>query len=106
MGASMIKTAIFAAFVGAVAYVTMFVDLGGKPFVGHLQEIWSAPLVQQKVDDIRGGVRSHLEKKLKEGAAQAGKAAATSVGTVVKDEITETDRAELFEVLKKAGVRP
>ena len=102
----MIRTAFFAAFLGAVAYLALFVDLGGKSLVGHLQEVWAAPVVQQKFDEIRGGVKANLEKKLKEGADKAGKATVTGIGGAVKDEITDTDRAELFEVLKKAGVKP
>ena len=102
----MIRTAIFAAFLGAVAYLALFVDLGGKSLVGHFQEIWATPAVQKKVEEIKGGVKANIEKKLKDGAREAGKAAATGVGDVVKDEITDSDRAELFEVLKKAGVKP
>jgi len=102
----MIRTAFFAAFLGAMAYLALFVDLGGKSLVGHLRDVWAAPVVQQKVEEIKGGVKANLEKKLKEGAEKAGKAAATGVGNTVRDEITETDRAELFEVLKKAGVKP
>jgi hypothetical protein len=102
----MIRTAIFAAFLGGMAYLALFVDLGGKSLVGHFQEVWAAPIVQKKLEEIRGGVKANIAKKLKEGADKAGKAAATGVGKAVKDEITDTDRAEMFEVLKKAGVRP
>jgi hypothetical protein len=102
----MIKTAITAAFLGAMVYVALFVDLGGKSLVGHLQEIWTAPVVQQKVAEIKGGVKANLEKKLADSVDKAGKVAAGKTTTAVRDELTDGDRAELFEVLKKAGLKP
>ena len=101
----MIKTAIVAAFLGAMVYLALFVDLGGKSLVGHLQEIWAAPIVQQKVADIKGGVKTNLEKKLAAATDKTSKTA-TSVATAARDELTEGDRSELNEVLKKAGIKP
>ena len=80
-------------------------DLGGKSLVGHLREIWETRAVQQKVDNLKNGVKSKLEHKLTEASDKAGKIALEE-GTKARDELTDGDRAALFDVLKKAGVKP
>ncbi|MBI5510212.1 MAG: hypothetical protein HY903_15760 [Deltaproteobacteria bacterium] len=101
----MIKTAILAATLGAGLYMAFFVDLGGKSLVVHLQEVYATPEVQRKVTDIKDGVKEKLETKLAEAAEKRGKTSAVAKEKLgeAKDEISDADRAELTDVLRKAG---
>ena len=99
----MIKTMIVAALFGAAVYAALFVDLGGKNLVAHLRDVWSTPVVQEKVENLKDGVKGKIEKRLAEAAAKGkeGRSAAAEV----RDNITDADRANLFKVLEKAGVK-
>ena len=99
----MLRLAILAALFGGLTYATVFVDLGGKSLVMHLAEIWQAPLVQQKVAKLKDGVKVEIENRLAKATDAAHKKAGERL---VNDGITSEDRAALFEVIKKAGIKP
>ncbi|MFC1611006.1 hypothetical protein ACFL6C_08610 [Myxococcota bacterium] len=102
---TILKTAVGALVFGAFAYCTFFVDLGGQTLAGHFVDIWRAPVVQEKIEQAREGVKKELEDRLADAGSRAGRKAAHTL-TEPTDELTETDRRELEEVLEKVSRAP
>ncbi len=97
---SMLKTIVGAVVLGILAYAAFFVDLGGKTFVTHAQEVWRAPVMREKVELVREGVKRHLEDKLAEAGAQAGRQTA---GRLVGGEVSDADRRQLEAMLEQVA---
>ena len=112
MGA-LFKLMFTAACLGALSYAACRIDLGGQTLVSHLTDVWRAPVVQEKVDKLKDGVKDELEKKVAEANTKGAKAVTEKLATAkratearAQDTLTDEDRDALAKVLEKATRRP
>lgn len=99
---SLLKTIVSAVVLGILAYAFFFVDLGGQSLSGHVADIWRAPVVQGKVEQLKHGVKKNLEDRLAKAGEQAGKQLARRVTDSNQDELSDEDRRDLSKIIEKA----
>lgn len=99
---SLLKSLIGAVVLGILAYAFFFVDLGGQSLSGHFADIWRAPVVQGKVDELKDGVKKNLEERLADAGERAGRRLAREVTDSHEDELSDEDRRSLDEIIEKA----
>ena len=58
------KTAVSLVVLGFVAYVALGFEINGRPLGEHLLDVWRSPVMQEKVDLVRGEMKRELEEKL------------------------------------------
>jgi hypothetical protein len=103
---SLIKTIVGAAFLGVVCYLVFFVDLGGRTLAGHAQDVWQAPVMRDKVERVREGMKRHLESRLAEAGAEVGRQTAQKLTAAPDDELSTADRESLDRVLLEVTTPP
>lgn len=90
----LVKSIVFLTAMAFGLYGVFFVPLGGATLADHAREVWSSTIVQRKVKLVREGVEDELATKLERALAnRAGE-------KPVQPEISDSDRAELEELLK------
>ncbi|MEE8408253.1 MAG: hypothetical protein V3T05_01485 [Myxococcota bacterium] len=99
----LIRIIVGAAILGVAAYAFFFIDLGGKSFAGHVSEIWEAPVVQKKVDELREGVRQEIEEKMARAGEKTGRKLARVATGQGKNEFSDEDRRALDDLIETAG---
>ncbi len=99
----LIRTIVGAAILGVAVYAFFFIDLGGKSLGGHVSEIWETSVVQEKVDQLREGVRQELEEKLALAGEKTGRKLARVATGTNKNEFSDEDRRALDDLIETAG---
>jgi hypothetical protein len=66
----LMRSAMTLAVLGALAFVAFFVNVGGKPFASHVLDVWRSPVMQEKVELVRGEVKRGLEERLAASGAE------------------------------------
>lgn len=97
---TLLKMGVYAIVLAALAYTYFFVDVGGKTFAIHAQEIWQAPIVQQKVGQARNGIKASMAAHWV--SLQQNAAIPKEEQPSASDRLTQEDRAMLKEVLSQA----
>lgn len=95
---SLMKSMVGLVVLGVCGYCVFFVELGEQTMASHFMDIWRAPVVQEKIDGAREGVKKELEERLAEAGEKAGRQAAREI-TGPSDELTPEDRKGLEDVL-------
>ena len=107
---SLIKMIVGAAMFGIVAYAFFFVNLGGQSLAGHVADVWRTPVVQDKVDQVRDGLKQELEERLAEAGRKAGEEAGRKLARAATedndDELTDDDREALADLIEQSAKTP
>ncbi len=61
---SLLKSAVSLVVFGVVAYALLGVDVGGRSIASHVIDIWRSPVMQEKVDLVRGEMKKEIEERL------------------------------------------
>ncbi|MEZ4271867.1 MAG: hypothetical protein R3C68_10700 [Myxococcota bacterium] len=61
---SLFKSMVGLVVVGALAYAAFFINVGDKPIAAHLSDVWHAPIIQEKIDLVRGEVKQEISERL------------------------------------------
>lgn len=93
----LLKSIIGLAALLAGGYFVFFVDVGGKPVSAHLAEVWTSPVMQQKISLVKTEVQGSLERKLAEAEAPSRKKSGGAPG----EEISEDDRRGLEALIAR-----
>lgn len=81
------KAVVMLLLLGAAAYGTFFVRMADKTLAQHAQEVWRAPVLQQKIGLLREGVRTKVDPSLRQAKER------------VSQEIADMDRASLQRLI-------
>lgn len=98
-----VRTIASTLLVGFVVYALFFIRLEERPLGSHLVDVWRSPVMQEKVDLVRRGVKDKLREELAKSAPASHARLHASPGSTMHDDLSEADRRGLAELVGRSA---
>ena len=97
----LIKTSLSLFLLGLLVYAAFSIPLGDKTFAAHVYEVWQAPVVQEKIQQLKEYMEDSWHKLVDKTTQHAGIWFGNTLkdSTLLNEHISDHDRKALEKLL-------